>query len=147
MTAVITAGCSSGFVPQREEGSYPDYPSSGYPVNKPTNGMVQSDTGGSVTIDIEWMPGKDNSLIFNVAMNTHSVNLDQYDLGKLAILRDATDNEYQPLSWDSTPGGHHRRGILIFSLPDSISNEETEYLEMVIRDVAGINERVLRWEL
>ncbi len=145
MTAVIVAGCSSRFVPQQEEGAYPASSSSF--SNRPTNGLVQSNTGGSVTIDVEWIKAEDNSLVFKVTMNTHSVDLDQYDLEELAVLRDDTGNEYHPVFWNSAPGGHHRRGTLTFPIPDSLSQWKTNYIEIMIRDVANIEERVLKWEL
>ncbi len=146
MVAVIAAGCSSRFVPQGEVGTDPSSlsPDSS---NEPTNGLVQSNTGGSVTIDVEWVRAENNSLVFDVAMNTHSVDLDQYNLDQLTTLRDDVGDEYYPISWDSAPGGHHRRGTLTFTLPDSLSNGEAKYVEMIIRDVADITERVLRWEL
>ncbi len=147
MVAVIVAGCSSRFAPPQEEGAYPPSPSSGSSSHRPTNGLVQSNTGGSVTIDVEWIKEEDGLLIFNVSMNTHSVDLDEYDLGELAVLRDGMGYEYHPISWDSASGGHHRNGTLTFPIPDSLSQGETEYLEVAIRDVAGIEERVLQWEL
>ncbi len=146
MVVVIAAGCSSRFVPQREEGTYPPSPSPGS-SHRPTNGLVQSNTGESVTIDVEWIKEGDGLLIFDVSMNTHSVDLDEYDLGELAVLRDDTGNEYHPVSWDSAPGGHHRKGTLTFPIPDSLSQGKARYVEIVIRDVAGIEERVLKWEL
>lgn len=146
MVAVIIAGCSSRFVPPPEEEAHSPSPPSGSSP-EPTGGLVQSNTGGSVTIDVEWVVVENNSLIFKVAMNTHSVDLDQYDLGKLAVLRDDTGNEYRPLSWDSAPGGHHRKGNLTFPVPDSLNRGKAEYVEIVIRDVAGIKKRVLKWEL
>lgn len=145
ITAVIAAGCSSRFVPQQEEGANP--PSSVSSLERPTNGLVQADAGGSVTIEVEWSREEAGSLIFNVAMNTHSVDLDQYDLGALTFLRDDTGNKYPPVSWDSAAGGHHRSGTLYFPLPDSVSQGKAKYIEMVIRDVAGIEERVFKWEL
>ncbi len=147
VAAGLIVGCSSGFVPQREEGTSPPSPSSGSSSHEPINGLVQSNTGGAVTIDVEWVKAGDGSLIFNVSMNTHSVDLDQYDLGKLAVLRDDTGNEYYPVSWDSAPGGHHRKGTLTFPLPDSLSQEKAKYVEIMIRDVAGVEKRVLKWEL
>ncbi len=146
MVTVIVAGCSSRFIPQGEGGASSPSPLSSS-SRGPTNGLVQSNTGGSVTIDVEWTKAEDDSLIFNVAMNTHSVDLDQYDLGKLSVLRDDTGNEYYPVSWDSAPGGHHRRGTLTFALPESLTQGRAKYVEIVIRDVAGIEERILRWEL
>jgi len=140
----LAAGCSRGFVSAGKEGA--PLPSSGSSP-RPTNGVVQSSSGGAVTIDVEWVSADDAGLVFQVAMNTHSVDLDQYDLGVLALLRDDAGGEYHPLSWDSAPGGHHRRGTLIFPLPDSLRQGRAKYIEMVIRDVAGVEERVLRWEL
>lgn len=80
---------------------------------------------------------------FEVALNTHSVNLD-YDLMAVAVLRDDRGNEYLPISWNgSPPGGHHRRGVLSFAaLP-----EPGAFVEVVIREVAGVPERVFHWEL
>lgn len=147
VVAVIAAGCSSGFTPQGEAEANPPFPSSGSSSHRPTNGLVQSHTGGSVTIDIEWIEEGDGLLIFDVAMNTHSVDLDQYDLGELAVLRDDTGNEYHPVSWDAAPGGHHRSGTLTFPVPDSLSQGETKYVEIMIRDIADIEARVLKWEL
>ncbi len=146
IVAVIAAGCSSRFVPQGKEETSPSSPSSSS-SHTPTNGLVQSNTGGSVTIDVEWVESGDDSLVFNIAMNTHSVDLDQYDLGELAVLRDNEGNEYHPTSWDSAPGGHHRSGTLTFPLPDSLRQESAKYLELVIQDIADITERVLKWEL
>ncbi len=145
VVAVIVAGCSSRFVPQQEEGAYP--PSSGSSSNGPTNGLIQSNTEGSVTIDVEWIKAENDSLVFNVAMNTHSVELDEYDLRELVVLRDDRGNESHPVSWDSAPGGHHRQGTLTFPIPDSVSQGKARYVEIMIRDVAGIEERVLKWEL
>ena len=39
-------------------------------------------------------PAEKDSLTFHVAMNTYSVDLDDYDMGELATLRNDSDNEY-----------------------------------------------------
>ena len=146
MVAILLVGCSRSSVSEGKEKVYA-VPSSVTSSRNPTNGMVQSNTGGSVTIDVEWHGGETNSLVFYVSMNTHSVDLDRYDLKEITILRDDEGKEYGSTFWDSAPGGHHRSGTLAFSLPDSVSQEKTKYVEMIIRDVAGIEERVLKWEL
>ncbi len=152
MAAVIVVGCSSPSsttpitTPTTTQTTTPTTTQE-EPGSQPANGLVQSNTGGSVTIDVEWTKAENGFLIFDVTMNTHSLDLDQYDLGELAVLRDDMGNEYHPVSWDSAPGGHHRNGILTFSLPDSVSQGEAKYVEMIIQDVAGIEERVLKWEL
>lgn len=141
--SIAVSGCSaSSNTPANS--SY--QPTSSSSLTTPKNGLVQSNSEGAVTIAIKWMGIKDGSLLFDVSMDTHSVDLDQYDLGKLAVLRDDEGNEYRPISWRSPPGGHHRSGALAFSLPASLSQGKVNYLELVIKDVAGIKERVLRWE-
>ncbi|MDP2730612.1 MAG: hypothetical protein Q8O55_09010 [Dehalococcoidales bacterium] len=100
-----------------------------------------------MTFDVEWVKTQTGSLLFNVDMNTHSVDLDQYDLAALAVLRDGAGNEFHPVSWNAAAGGHHRSGTLTFPIPDSVSQGKTRYIEIVIRDVAGIGERVLTWQL
>jgi hypothetical protein len=39
--------------------------------------------------------------------------------------------------------GHHRSGILRFKVPDYT----TDFVEVVIHDVAGVPERVFHWNL
>ena len=130
LAIILLAGCSSS----SQQGTQ-------------SNGLIQSSTGGPVTIDVKWLGIDNDSLIFDVSMNTHSVDLDSYDLSELAVLIDDTGNKFYPTSWDSAPGGHHRKGIITFPVPDSIIQEKTEYFEMLIRDVAGVENRVLKWEL
>lgn len=149
--AGLVAGCSSRFEPVKDGEAAPVPAPAVSQVSTTTSDPVQSNEEGSVTIEVEWIEienlAEKDSLTFYVAMNTHSVDLDDYDLGELATLRDDSGNEYQPVSWESEPGGHHRKGTLTFSLPDSLRQGRAEYVEVVIRSVAGIDERVLKWEL
>ncbi len=151
ITAITASGCSSRFESVKDGEAAPVPAFAVSQVNTPTSDPVQSNEEGSVTIEVEWIEienlAEKDSLTFHVAMNTHSVDLDDYDLGELATLRDDSGNEYQPVSWESEPGGHHRKGTLTFNLPDSLRQGRAEYIEIVIRSVAGIDERVLKWEL
>ena len=114
------------------------------PSYVPAGNMLRSNTEGAVTIDVEYLGYKDNLVSFNIAMNTHSVELDQYDLAKLSDLTDDKGNKYTPFSWDSEPGGHHRSGILVFSSPGSQAEPGT--LILIIRNIAEIQERTFSWE-
>ncbi len=145
MGVLVTAGCSKGFT--SGGGSLPATAALTASSGGLTNDVTQSSDGGNVTIDVEWLGLDGDRLSFAVAMNTHSVDLDGYDLGELAVLRDEHGNEYRPESWDSAPGGHHRNGTLTFDAPDSVENGEAAVVEMVIRDIAGVGERVLTWHL
>lgn len=116
------------------------------------SGPSQRSSGGSVTIDVTWNNPKDTAaLTFAVAMDTHSVELDGYDLAKLTLLRNDRGQEVKPSVWDAPPGGHHRTGTLAFPAKDASGKPlvapGVKTLEMVIRDVSGVKERVLKWEV
>ncbi|MBI4296610.1 MAG: hypothetical protein HY667_05795 [Chloroflexi bacterium] len=142
------AGCSSGFVPAGKEGPPPPANPAGSSSSlSPSNGLVQSNEGGAVTIAVKWLGQRNGSLVFQVSMDTHSVDLDGYDLGKLSVLRDDAGQEYLPIFWQSAAGGHHRSGTLTFSVPGFLEQNAGKSIYMVIRDVAGVAERDFRWEL
>lgn len=122
-------------------------------ANSRSTRATRSNSGGNVTIEVTWEnpwePG--GPITFSVAMNTHSVDLDRFDLGQLAVLRNDLGQEVKPLQWDAPMGGHHRSGLLAFPAQDSsgrpILGRGARSLELVIRDVAGVKERVLKWEV
>lgn len=136
---------SPSAVSQAPEAGKPGQPVSSSAKSLPI-GSIQSNKAGNVGIDIRLNEVKDDSIVFNVVMDTHSVDLDKYDLSSLSLLRDEKGNKYNPVSWQAPPGGHHRSGDLTFPLPLTISRGETQYIEMVVKDVAGIPQRVFRWE-
>jgi hypothetical protein len=83
------------------------------------------------------------TLDFEVAFNTHSVNL-SFDPAAISVLRDSAGREYPAVAWEgSGPGGHHRSGVLRFPPPE----QATKFIEVVIRGVAGVPERVFHWDL
>ncbi|MBI4285383.1 MAG: hypothetical protein HY670_05740 [Chloroflexi bacterium] len=145
---IVVAGCSSGFKPVGK-GSTPTAPQATATgsVKGPTNGVTQASDAAAVTVAVKWARASGGSLTFDVVMDTHSVDLDQYDLKKLAVLRDDTGKEYSPTSWNAPSGGHHRSGTLVFPLPDSVTQGQAKYVEMVIKNIAGVPERVLKWQL
>jgi hypothetical protein len=88
-----------------------------------------------------------DTLNFDVAMNTHSVDLSM-DLAALSTL--STDNGViiQASKWDAVPGGHHVEGTLLFSsMQDGTSIlEGASKLTLTIVDVDA-PARVFKWEL
>ncbi len=113
-------------------------------------GATQTNEGGQVTIAATWQ-GSGAEMIFTVAMNTHAIDLDAYDLKQLAVLRIDGGREAQPISWEAPKGGHHRSGTLTFpaiganGAPLIVSDTHT--IELVIRDLAGVPKRSFRWTL
>ncbi len=118
-----------------------------------TAGATKTSEGGSVTIQATWENQKEAgaSISFTIAMDTHSVNLDGFDLGRLSSLRNDRGQEVKADRWEAPSGGHHRSGILSFPSKDGsgkpVIGPGVKSLELVMRDVAGVKERVLRWEV
>ena len=109
---------------------------------------TQTSEGGNVTVKVTWQ-GTATGPVFTVAMDTHSVDLDRYDLRQLAVLRTDQGQEIQPTGWDAPKGGHHREGTLTFPATTAdgqpFLGPNTRSVELVIRNVAGVPERILRW--
>lgn len=119
-------------------------------------GETKTHQGGGVTIAATYLGVQkegDRELIqIEVKMDTHSVGLDQYTMEALSILRDDRGKELQPVGWASASGGgHHRAGVLLFPAGDPSGKpfivKESRYLELVIRQVAGVKERTFQWNL
>lgn len=116
----------------------------------PQGKMAQRNESNAVTIEAvlqSKLTVGSKELIFNVTMDTHSVDLDAYDLINLATLRDSQGRQFKATSWQAPKGGHHRSGTLGIKSDQSLLQSDTKYIEIVIRDVANVPERVLRWEL
>ena len=111
---------------------------------------TQKSEGGEVTVEVAWK-GRSAGPVFDVAMDTHSVDLDGYDLRELAVLRNDRGKEVRPNSWNAPKGGHHREGTLSFpeKAPDGspVIGPETREIELILRDVAGVPERKFEWRL
>jgi hypothetical protein len=111
-------------------------------------GSTQISEEGGVTVQVTW-DGPQSGPVFRVVMNTHSVDLDQYDLRTLAVLRTAQGTDVPPSAWDAPKGGHHREGTLTFPAqgPDGkdILGQDARGIALIIRNVAGVSERTFRW--
>lgn len=76
---------------------------------------TQTDSQGAVIIEITPLNlnNPSENLEFEVAMNTHSVDLSM-DLATLAILSTDTGQSVPALAWNAPRGGHHVSGVLVF---------------------------------
>jgi len=126
----------------------PAQPADTAPVAAVSGAMTQTNEGGQVTIKATWQ-GPGAGPIFDVVMDTHAVDLDGFDLKQLAFLRINGAREVQPTGWDAPKGGHHRTGTLTFPAKaadgSALIAPDTRTIELVIRDIAGVPERVFRW--
>ena len=107
-------------------------------------GLARTNSGGGVTAKVTYLnPGGPEGPRFQVVLDTHSVDLDAFDLKNVSVLRDDAGKDYQPTQLENKGGGHHREVTLAF--PKSASG--VKRLELVIKDIAGVKERSFRWEL
>ena len=102
--------------------------------------------GGQVTVAVTWA-GPSAGPVFAVALDTHSVDLDGIDLGRLALLKTPA-GDLSPSAWSAPRGGHHRSGELRFpaTLPNGRPTLDGGPVELEIRDVAGVSERSFQWQ-
>lgn len=110
-------------------------------------GQPRVDDQGAVTVTVTPMgrPAADGSLAFEVAMNTHSVDL-VMPLAALATLTSDSGLSLPADSWDGPQGGHHVSGTLTFALtPEQLKLlESAGSLTLTIRDVDA-PERKFSW--
>ena len=104
----------------------------------------QTSSGGGVTAKVTYLnQGATDEPRFQVVLDTHSVNLDAYDLKSIAVLRDDTGKAYASTGVKNKGSGHHREAIVSFSK----LSLDAKRVELVIKDVAGVKERVFRWNV
>ena len=129
--AVLTAGCASSTI--------------GPPRDATMGGDLgeQRHEAGAVTIVASWLA--DPTPTARVALDTHSVDLDRFDLAQLARMRLDGGVWVAPTRWDAPTGGHHRAGTLTFGSLDPQLFAAARVVELEVRDVA-VPSHLLRWE-
>ena len=106
--------------------------------------LTRTHAGGGVTAKATYLnPGGTEDTRFEISLDTHSVDLDSYDLKALSSLRDAAGKVYQPTKVENKGSGHHRQLVLVF--PKSAPGNKR--LELLVKDVAGVKERSFVWDL
>lgn len=78
---------------------------------------------------------------FDVTLSTHVAPITQ-DLATVATLGDDSGQDEKPSAWQGDPpGGHHRKGVLVFKP----INPMPQTITLTIRDVGGVAERRFTW--
>lgn len=145
--AVVLAACSAP--PVAASQPMPQSPSSSTNEGNASSGLTRSDEQGAVTFEVTPLnlDASADTLEFDVAMNTHSVDLSM-DLASLATLSTDTGTTVQATKWDATPGGHHVSGKLIFPATQNGKSilEGVSKLTLTIVKVDAPS-RLFEWEL
>jgi hypothetical protein len=80
---------------------------------------------------------------FEVRFNTHVKPITQ-DMVAVASLSDGKGADEQPTAWEGDPpGGHHRKGVLVFKPIEPMPATITLH----IREVGGVADRSFTWNL
>ena len=104
----------------------------------------QASSGGGVTVKVTYLnPNSADEPRFQVVLDTHSVNLDAYDLKSMTVLRDDAGKNYAATGVENKGSGHHREATVSFAKLDP----DAKRVELVLKDVAGVQERVFRWNI
>ena len=114
-------------------------------ANQPGNNLEsQENEDGNVTVTVTPKVleiGKNP--VFEIEFETHSVDL-SFDVSKQSVLVDDKAVSLNQSVWDgSPPGGHHRSGTLSFN--NSLT--QTNNVELIIKNIAGVAERKYKWNL
>jgi len=117
--------------------------------NSSTASLTRMDGQGAVTVEVTPInldqPG--DTLQFDVAMNTHSVDLSM-DLKALATLKTDTGLTIQATNWEAPGGGHHVDGKLSFPTAQS-GKSILEGAKQLTLTITGIDNatRTFTWDL
>lgn len=118
------------------------------PVGSPSESAVPSSRtseAGQVTAVVSWS-GPDSGAVFDVSLDTHSVDLDALDLSD-AVLRNDRGDTMVARPWAAPKGGHHREGNLAFSGDAAAFFAGANWVELTLTGVGDLPERTLRWEI
>lgn len=104
-----------------------------------------TDDGGGVTVRATWA-GIGAGAVFELALDTHSVDLDPLDL-RDGILRNDRGQTMTTPSWSAPPAGHHRSGELRFAGDGQTFFASAKWIELVLFGIGDVAERTLRWDV
>jgi hypothetical protein len=102
--------------------------------------ITKTDRRGPVTVAVT--PASSDGVVrVKVALDTHSVGLDDIALDRAVVLKAADGSDVVATSMEpAAGGGHHRSAVLVFPAPASNA------LQVVVRGVGGVAERTFTWE-
>ncbi len=106
--------------------------------------LTKTDIQGGVSFEVSLVDFSfGNPVKFEIRVDTHSGSLD-FDMAKVSIMKDDKGNQYEVSEWQgSSPGGHHRSGVLVFPELDI----RIKKIELIIQDISNAQPRIFEWDL
>ncbi|MBI5560644.1 MAG: hypothetical protein HY883_05160, partial [Deltaproteobacteria bacterium] len=105
---------------------------------------VKEAEAGGVTVKVAYLNPGAKVPQFKITLDTHEGSLDEYRLGEITTLKDSSGREYRGGVIFTTGSGHHIEALLEFKDADM---ESLKFAELSIKGLAGVDERVFRFEL
>ncbi len=104
---------------------------------------TRTETQTKVTVDVtpKQLGVDQGKNIFEVDLNTHSVELD-FDFTEIMILEDDLGNTYKALEWTGNRGWHHVSGDIVFPK----INQQATSIKLKIASVGGVD-RIFKWNI
>lgn len=109
---------------------------------------------GNVSVSIKWLGFDENNkklLMFEVELNTHSVDLSNVSLDKMSVAsNDAGVRVDSGMIWEEiSDAGHHVSGYL--KVPNEqngrrLVDNSTKYIRIEIKGLAKVSSRVFEWD-
>lgn len=106
------------------------------PLNTITTGSTDSE---DVAIELTPVKIDDKSLVLEIALNTHSVELSQFDLRQITVLEYDGKTAYPAEAPEIE--GHHSSGSIVFN-----ADGELKDFKVTIKGIPKVEERVYKWE-
>jgi hypothetical protein len=114
-------------------------------LGESASASTRTSEDGQVTAVVDWA-GPDEGAVFEVTLDTHSVDLDALDLSD-AVLRNDRSESLSAQPWAAPKGGHHREGALTFDGDAAPFFDGAKWIELVLSGIGDLPERTLRWEI
>lgn len=116
-------------------------------VSGQENELTISDSQGEVVIDATLIPedSSKDGLVFEIVMNTHSVDLTQYDLTKISTLSFGSEGRAsENFTWEpSSTDSHHIKGFLKWS--GSVP-KNSSLIQLELKDIDQVTSRIFAWK-
>ncbi len=131
--AILVAGCE-------KETSLPDLPDNQIAVDNTELETIYtgSTNQGDVEISLKPISVKDGIVELEITANTHSVEMNQFDLKSIAVL----EHDGRIIAPVEAPvlNGHHTSGKIVFN-----AGEDADTFIIKIKGIPNVEERVFEW--
>ena len=134
LVAAIISGCASNYSEQKPAKEAVEIAQKSE-LKTVSTGSIQT---GDVLIELTPTGMSDGKLQFEMAANTHSVDLSQYNMVELTTL-EYDGKAIKPVSAPEL-SGHHTSGNIIFDAGSDLKD-----FKVIVKGIPNVDERVFEW--